>query len=185
MLEDYGKQNPAFLKALKKADLEYASYAKRQNLEELLSEKLSSLVTEQPQYNPLIKTLQKKDNQKFLKNNLGEDNYAKLKDYVEVAKAMESIKRNNQNPSGSGWVGALASIAGGPAYTASLLAATQAGTELLTSKRFITLAHRYAKQPTPSTAQKLETMIQETTGKSSNILSQELGELQKRQNQER
>jgi hypothetical protein len=189
MLEDYGKnQNPAFLKALKKADREYASYAKRQNLEELLAEKLSSLVTEQPQYNPLIKALQKKDNQKFLRNNFGEENYHKLKDYAEVAKAMESIKRNNQNPSGSGWVGALASIAGGlyaaPAYTAGLLAATQAGTKLLTSKRFINLAHRYAKQPTESIAQKLETMIKETTGKSSTILCQELGELQKRQNPE-
>ncbi|RZI46635.1 hypothetical protein [Candidatus Finniella inopinata] len=185
MLEDYGKQNPAFLQALKKADLEYGAYAKRENLEGLLGEKLSSLITEEPQYNPLIKALQKKDNQKFLKNNLGPENYQKLGDYVDVAKAMESIKRNNQNPSGSGWVGALASIAGGlyaaPAYTASLLAATQAGTKLLTSKRFITLAHRYAKNPTQSTAQKLEAIIKETTGKSSNILSQELGEIQKRQ----
>jgi hypothetical protein len=185
MLEDYGKKNPAFLQVLKKADKDYASLNRRQNLEELLSEKLSSLITDEPQYNPLIKTLQKKDNQKFLKNNLGAENYSKLKDYVDVAKAMESIKRNNQNPSGSGWVGALASIAGGlyaaPAYTIGLLAATQAGTKLLTSKRFITLAHRYAKQPTESTAKKLEGIIKETTGKSSNILSQELGEIQERQ----
>ena len=185
MLEDYGKKNPAFLEALKTADQEYAAYAKRQNLEELLSEKLSSLITEEPQYNPLIKALQKKDNQKFLKNNLGPENYSKLKDYVDVAKAMESIKRNNQNPSGSGWVGALASIANGlyaaPAYTTALLAATQAGTKLLTSKKFITLAHRYAKQPTQSTAQKLASVIQETTGKTPNILSQELGDIQKRQ----
>ena len=186
MLEQYGnKQNPEFLKALKKADQAYGAYAKREALDGLLAEKLSSLVTEEPQYNPLIKTLQKKDNQKFLKNNLGEDNYAKIKDYIEVAKAMESIKRNNQNPSGSGWVGALASIAGGlyaaPAYTISLLAATQAGTKLLTSKRFINLAHRYAKEPKESLAQKLETIIKETTGKSSNILSQELGEIQKKQ----
>ena len=185
MLEDYGKKNPAFLQALKKADMEYGAYAKRENLEGLLGEKLSSLITEEPQYNPLIKALQKKDNQKFLKNNLGPENYQKLGDYVDVAKAMESIKRNNQNPSGSGWVGALASIAGGlyaaPSYTAGLLAATQAGTKLLTSKRFITLAHRYAKNPTQSTGQKLEAVIKETTGKSSNILNQELGEVQKRQ----
>ena len=186
MLEQYGtKHNPEFLKALKKADLEYGAYAKRENLEGFLADKLSSLVTEEPQYTPLIKALQKKDNQKFLKNNLGEDNYQKLGDYVDVAKAMESIKRNNQNPSGSGWVGALASIAGGlyaaPAYTIGLLAATQAGTKLLTDKRFINLAHRYAKQPTESMAQKLETIIKETTGKSSNILNQELGEIQKSQ----
>ena len=186
MLEQYGnKQNPEFLKALQKADQAYGAYAKREALDGLLAEKLSSLVTEEPQYNPLIKALQKKDNQKFLKNNLGEDNYAKIKDYIEVAKAMESIKRNNQNPSGSGWVGALASIAGGlyaaPAYTTALLAATQAGTKLLSSKRFINLAHRYAKEPKESLAQKLETLIKETTGKSSNILSQELGEIQKKQ----
>ena len=184
MLAQYGtKHNPEFLKALKKADLEYGAYAKRENLEGFLADKLSSLVTEEPQYNPLIKALQKKDNRKFLKNNLGEDNSRKLEDYVTVAKAMESIKRNNQNPSGSGWVGALASIAGGlyaaPAYTIGLLATTQAGTKLLTDKRFINLAHRYAKQPTESMAQKLETIIKETTGKSSNILSQELGEVQK------
>jgi hypothetical protein len=189
MLEQYGtKRNPEFLNALQKADLEYGAYAKRQNVEELLSDKLSSLITEEPQYNPLIKALQKKDNQKFLKNNLGPE-YSKLKDYVDVAKAMESIKRNNQNPSGSGWVGTLASIAGGlyapPAYTNSLLAATQAGTKLLTSKRFINLAHRYAKKPTESTAQQLESLIKETTGKSSNILSQELADLQKSQIQER
>jgi len=186
MLEQYGKkQNPEFLNTLKKADLKYGAYAKRENLEGLLGEKLSSLVTEEPQYNPLIKALQKKDNQKFLKNNLGPENYKKISDYVDVAKAMESIKRKNQNPSGSGWVGALASIAGGlyaaPAYTTGLLAATQAGTKLLTSKRFINLAHRYAKQPTESLAKKLENIIKETTGKPSNILSQELGEIQKRQ----
>ena len=186
MLEQYGKkQNPEFLNALQKADTTYASYAKRQNLDALLSEKLSSLITEEPQYNPLIKALQKKDNQKFLKNNLGPENYKKIKDYIEVAKAMESIKRNNQNPSGSGWVGALASIAGGlyaaPAYTTALLAATEAGAKLLTSKRFINLAHRYAKEPSESIAKKLETLIKETTGKSSNILTQELGEIQKNQ----
>ena len=186
MLEQYGKkQNPEFLNALQKADTTYASYAKRQNLDALLSEKLSSLITEEPQYNPLIKALQKKDNQKFLKNNLGPENYKKIKDYIEVAKAMESIKRNNQNPSGSGWIGALASIAGGlyaaPAYTTALLAATEAGAKLLTSKRFINLAHRYAKEPSESIAKKLETLIKETTGKSSNILTQELGEIQKNQ----
>jgi hypothetical protein len=160
MLEQYGKkQNPDFLGALKKDDLEYGAYAKRENLEGLLGEKLSSLITEEPQYNPLIKALQKKDNHKFLKNNLGPENYKKISDYVDVAKAMESIKRNNQNPSGSGWVGALASIAGGlyaaPAYTTGLLAATHGGTKLLTSKKFINLAHHYAKQPNESTANKL------------------------------
>ena len=186
MLEQYGKEhNPTFLKALKQADQQYGAYAKRQNLEELLEEPLKGLITEQPQYNTLIKALQKKGNQKFLKNNLGEENYKKLKDYVEVAKAMESIKRNNQNPSGSGWVGALASIAGGlyaaPAYTTALLAATQGGTNLLTSKKFINLAHQYAKQPRDSLAKKLETIIKETTGKSATILNQELGEIQRRQ----
>ena len=186
MLEQYGKkQNPEFLNALKKADLEYGAYAKRENLEGLLGEKLSSLITEEPQYNPLIKALQKKDNQKFLKNNLGPENYKKISDYVDVAKAMESIKRNNQNPSGSGWVGALASIAGGlyaaPAYTTGLLAATQGGTKLLTSKRFINLAHRYAKQPTESLSHKLQAIIKDTTGKSVLVLNKELREAQKRQ----
>jgi hypothetical protein len=186
MLEQYGTQrNPEFLKALKKADGEYSAYAKREALEDLLGEKLSSLVTEEPQYNALIKALQKKSNQKFLKNNLGPEAYKKINDYGEAAKAMESLKRNNQNPSGSGWVGALASIAGGlyaaPAYTTGLLAATQAGTKLLTSKKFMNLAHRYAKQPTESGAQKLEAILKETTGTSSNILSQELGNIQKKQ----
>ncbi len=186
MLEQYGNtSNPAFLKALKQADQQYGAYAKRQNLEELLEEPLKGLITEQPQYPALIKALQKKGNQKFLRNNFGEENYKKLKDYVDVAKAMESIKRNNQNPSGSGWVGALASIAGGlyaaPAYTTGLLAATQGGTKLLTSKKFINLAHQYAKKPSETLAKKLETIIQETTGKSATILNQELGEMQKRQ----
>ena len=186
MLEQYGSQsNPAFLKALKQADQQYGAYAKRQNLEELLEEPLKGLITEQPQYPALIKALQKKGNQKFLRNNFGEENYKKLKDYVEVAKAMESIKRNNPNPSGSGWVGALASIAGGlyaaPAYTTALLAATQGGTKLLTRKKFINLARQYAKQPRESLVKKLETLIHETTGKSSNILGKELEEIQKKQ----
>jgi hypothetical protein len=186
MLEQYGTQkNPAFLQALQKADLAYGAYAKRENLETLLGESVKGLVTDQPQYNPLIKALQKKANQKFLKNNFGAENYKELKDYVDVAKAMESIKRNNQNPSGSGWVGALASIAGGlyaaPAYTTGLLGAVQGGTKLLTSKKFINLAHRYAKQPTPSTAKKLEALIIETTGKSATILNQELADLQQKQ----
>ncbi len=72
-----------------------------------------------------------------------------------------------------------------PAYTTGLLGATQAGTKLLTSKKFINLAHRYAKQPTESLGKKLEAIIIDVTGKSSPILCQDLSDLQKKQESER
>lgn len=169
MLEGYGlTQNPEFLKELKKANSAYAAVAKRDVLETLLEDKLSGLVTETPSYNALIKTLQKKSNQKLLKNNLGEEKYSKLGDFIDVGKAMESVKRKNINPSGTAWTNALLGIATGlythPEHTMYVLGAMKGGQSLLTSKRFLNLTKRYAKQPTESIAQKLEFLIKDTTG---------------------
>jgi hypothetical protein len=87
-----------------------------------LPEKLSNLVTEEQ--SPSSRRCKRKIISEFLKNTLDLENHKKLSDYSEVAEAIESIKWNNQNPSGSGWVGVLASIAGGlyaaPAYTTAL-----------------------------------------------------------------
>jgi hypothetical protein len=54
-------------------------------------------------YNSLLSVLNDRKQQKFLRNNLGEVNYKKLEVFF---KAMESIKRNNPNPSGSASMGA-------------------------------------------------------------------------------
>ena len=99
---------------------------------------------------------------------MGEDKYSKLGDFIDVAKAMESVKRKNINPSGTAWTNALLGIAGGlymnPERTWLILGAMKGGQELLTSKRFVNLAKRYAKEPTESIAQKLEAVIKDTTG---------------------
>ena len=174
-LEEYGTQNPKFFKELKQADEKFARTAKREDLDDLLSGKIHDPHTGEVAYTPLVKILKDRGRQKFLKNKLGDSNYEKLEDFVNVAQAMDAVQRNNPNKSGTavvtatiGFVQYLAGANPTPAVLAGLGA--YGTTKLLTNKRFLNLATKFAKEPTEPLAQKLNALVKESTGMTSQAL---------------
>jgi len=120
-------------------------------------------------YNSLLGVLNDRKQQKFLRNNLGQTNYKKLEDFVNVAKAMESVKRNNPNPSGSASMGAAIGLVVSLCHGNLKIPAITVGggafaNTLLTSKRFLNKATQFAKEPTGPLAKQLATIVKENTG---------------------
>jgi hypothetical protein len=168
-LEQYGTTNPKFMKALKRADERFARTAKREALDNVLSGKIVDPKTGEVSYNSLLGILNDRKQQKFLKNQLGGTNYKKLEDFVNVAKAMESVKRNNPNPSGSATMGSvmglITSLAlGNFTLPAKVIGGGAVATTLLTSKRFLNKATQFAKEPTEPLARQLANIVKENTG---------------------
>lgn len=199
-IEEVGKSYPEFYQAFRDAQKEYGRYAKREQLENVLRDRLSPPSSpDVPNYNALVTFMGKKKQKEFFRNTLGEY-YNDLKDYIDVAKAIESINKKDKNKSGSGWVGAVTKMidsltksekSKGLAFGTSLLGVGYAAatnpiptaavaslvgglTALSTSKRFINLANRYAKNPTPDLSKKLETIIKDVTGASARELGMEI-----------
>jgi hypothetical protein len=170
-LEQYGATNPKFMKALKRADERFAQTARREALDDILAGKIVDPKTGEVSYNSLLGILNDRKQQKFLKNQLGSANYKKLEDFVNVAKAMESVKRNNPNPSGSATMGSvmglITSLAlGNFTLPAKVIGGGAVATTLLTSKRFLNLATKFAKEPTEPLAKQIANIVKENTGMS-------------------
>jgi hypothetical protein len=168
-LENYGATNPGFLKALKSADEGFARTARREALDDALSGKIVDVKTGEVSYNSLLSVLNDRKQQKFLKNHLGQANYKKLEDFVKVAKAMESVKRNNPNPSSSASMGAsigfvISILHGNFTIPAITTGGGTVATRLLTSKKFLNKATQFAKEPTVPLADKLAAIVKENTG---------------------
>jgi hypothetical protein len=169
VLEEYGAKNPKFLKRYRAANEKYAQTARREELDDLLGGKIRDPHTGEVAYTPLVKILQDKDQQVFLKNNLGEQNYQKLTDFITVAQAMDALKRNNPNPSGTALVTAVIGFVQGlagsnPLPTLASGLGVYGASKLLTSKRFINKATQFAKEPTDTLAQQIEKIVKEETG---------------------
>jgi hypothetical protein len=169
-LENYGATNPRFARALKVADQRFAETARRKELDDVLVGKIVNSVTGEVSYNGLLRVLSDPKQQKFLKSRLGEANYKKLEDFKNVAKAMESSKRNNPNPSGSGTMNAIYGLFTAilyhhnPVTTVATVGGAALTTTLLTNKKFLNLATRFAKEPTESLAEKLAAIVKENSG---------------------
>jgi hypothetical protein len=185
ILEKWGtKEAPEWLEAFRKNQDTYANYAKREKLENLISKDIFNPATGESNYATLIKKLSDRKNKKLLLNSLGVQKYRELSDYTEVAKAISDIVRRNKNKSGSGHhvaaiggvVGAIAGLTTAPLTTLASLGISEGVSRLMTSKKFINLARRLAKEPTQSTAKKLEATIEDTLGISVLELNRQLQE---------
>ena len=168
-LENYGAENPKFMKILKRADERFAKTARREALDDVFAGKIVDPKTGEVSYNSLLSVLNDRKQQKFLRNNLGQTNYKKLEDFVNVAKAMESVKRNNPNPSGSASMGATIGLVvslchGNLKIPAITIGGGTVATTLLTSKRFLNKATQFAKEPTEPLAKQLAAIVKENTG---------------------
>lgn len=187
-LEEYGNVNPKFSKALKNADERFSKIAKRENLDDIFSGKIIDAKTGEVSYGSLLTTLKDRKKQKFLKNNLGEDNYKKLNKFIKVAEAMESAKRNNPNPSGSATVGAVLGVIvsilhGNFVLPASVIGGGSLATNLLTNNKFLNQATKFAKKPTEPLAKHLSNIIKDSTGMSIQSLLRDNAQKESENNQ--
>ena len=152
-LAEYGKKNPKWYKAFEEAESRYAQLAKREDLEDMLSGIIRNPDTGEVRYVPLIKMLEDRKNQKFLKNKLGQQNFNKLKDFVEVARSMSSINKNILNPSGSATVGSVLfaiqalALRANPFPALGTTVGASAITKILTDKKFLNKIRDFAKNP--------------------------------------
>ncbi len=174
-IQDYKKVNPAWGKAFDKAERSFEATAKREKLDKLLAGKIEDPTTKEVAYLPLAKLLNDKKYAKQLENTLGGQQFKKLKDFTKVAEAMATAEKNTPNKSGTGpFMTALAfigSIAKGDFITPfKVIGGGAVLTELLTNKRFLNLATKFAKEPTEPLAQKLNTLVKESTGMTSQAL---------------
>lgn len=165
-LEAYGRsKNREFLERLQDANTSYAKTARREKLDELLSDKLKLGTPEEVAYKPLATLLKQRRNQKLLKNSLGSE-HKRLNDFVEAAESLAAMTKNNPNPSGTATASFLLGLAFSPAMLLKYAVGSTGAYQLLTNKRFLNLATRYAKEPTPSLSNQIANIFQQETGMS-------------------
>jgi hypothetical protein len=166
-LEAYGRsKNPEFLERLKDANTTYAKTAKRDALDQLLSDKLKlGSDKEEVAYQSLATLLKKHKNEKMLKNNLGSE-HKRLNDFVEAAESLALMTKNNPNSSGTATTNFVLGMIFNPVMLFKAAVGSTAAYQLLTNKRFLNLATRYAKEPTPALSNQISNIFQQETGMS-------------------
>jgi hypothetical protein len=165
-LEAYGKSNNReFLERLNDANTTYAKTAKRDALDELLSEKLKLGAPEDVAYKPLATLLKQRRSQKLLKNSLGSE-HKRLDDFVEAAESLAAMTKNNPNSSGTATASFLLGLVFSPAMLLKYAVGSTGAYQLLTNKRFLNLATRYAKEHTPALSNQIANIFQKETGMS-------------------
>lgn len=178
-LAEYGKTNPKWYEAFKAADKKYGSLAKRESLEDKFASTIINPNTKEVSYTPLVKVLDDRKNRVFLKNNLGAANYKKLEDFVEVARAMDNVKRNVLNPSSTAIVNSVIGLFQMLVFGTNVAPAVAIGlgsagaTKLLTSKEFLNIAQQFAKKPTESLARRIDRIVKKHTGVGVQVLMKE------------
>lgn len=169
-LKEYGVTNPKWYAAFEQAEKKYASLAKRENLEQEFAGKIINPATQEVSYTPLVKMLEDPSKQKFFKNNLGEKNYKKLNDFVNVARSMDNIQRNILNPSSTAIVGGAMGLIHGIVFGTNLVPgvvtviSSIGATKLLTDKRFLNVAKDFAKNPSVPLAKRLDKIVKDRAG---------------------
>ena len=87
---------------------------------------------------------------------------------------MQALNKNNPNPSGSATVGFLLGLAYTPMRAIKGATLGYGAYQLLTSKRFLNLAVKYAKEPSQSVEKQLGKIVQERTGVTLQLLIKEM-----------
>lgn len=177
-IEAYGKTNPEWHKKFIEADKNHAAIAKREKLEEQLGASINQS-TGDLSYAALSKKIHTPKQAKLMRHQLGEEVYNKLQKLGTVARAMAIKNRSIPNPSGTaptaaaiGYLGSLHSP-----ETLGAIIGTAAANKLLTDKKFLDLAIKYAEHPAKfSLMDKLtfNSRVKALTGLTPLMLSREL-----------
>lgn len=151
-IAEYGKTNPEWYKKFKEADKLFGDVAKREKLEDLLGQRGFNYATDTLSYNALANLLNKPASAKTIKRQLEPEVATKLDQLAEVTKAMARKNKNIPNPSGTATTAAVGGLITGlmlrPVQTLPLAFGSYALTHLLTDKKFLDLAIKYAENPT-------------------------------------
>jgi len=171
-IAEYGKHNQEWYGYFTKADSLYSKKATRKTLEKLLSGKAKSDTTGQLTYNSLSKVLNTPESKDKLKHLVAPEIFKRLEKLGTVSQAMARKNKGTINPSGTavaqfninwmsglvGWggykVGALAELTIGAAGLA----------HLLTDKKTLDLAIKFAENSTPTNAVKFSQRMRAITG---------------------
>ncbi len=152
----YGEINPEWYKSFKGADELYSKVAKRQKIEKLLSGTGVNKATDNLSYNALSKTINTPDKNAIIKKNVDPETFAKIEKLGVIAKTMALKSKNIPNPSGTAPTAATLSALIGAIYNpTAILPAATAGygiTKLLTDKKFIDLALKFAEPKSSNNA---------------------------------
>ncbi len=175
-LEEYGKTNPEWLASFKSADNLFGKAAKREKLEELLG-KSTNNATDTLSYNALSKAINSKKTNLLIKKQVDSDTFEKIQKLGKVVKALAIKNRNIPNPSGSGIINAIGGVLSSYYYPPEVVGAvigTAGLTKVLTDKKLLDLALKYAEKPTKVNSIAFNKHIKDLTGYSAIALSKEL-----------
>lgn len=104
-IAEYGKENPKWHKLYKEADKLYGSVAKRDKLEDLITQKAYNYANDDISYNALAKLINNPKKFKKIQHTLKSDKYkdilSELKDIGKVSSAISIKNKNIPNPSGT------------------------------------------------------------------------------------
>lgn len=174
-IEEYGKTNPEWYQDFKEADDLFSKVAKREKLETQLGGSISPS-TDDLGYANLSKRIHTPKQLELIKKQVSPEVFAKIEKLGTVARAMAVKNRGIPNPSGTAITSAITGILG-TIYTPQTIAAvigTAGATKLLTDKKFLDLALKYAEKPNLITSMPLNKRIKDVTGYSATILNREI-----------
>jgi hypothetical protein len=195
-IEDYGKINPEWYKTFKEADKLYGDVEKRKTLEKLLEHKSINHAVDELSFNKLANNIYNPQNLKDIKELVDPETFEQIKGLGKIAQAMAKRNKNIPNPSGTVPTALNATAIGGlltgmifrPINTIYTVTGYGIGgyvlTKLLTNKKFIDSAVKYAENPNIPNTMALNKLIKDRTGYSAIALQRELERENAQQNEE-
>jgi hypothetical protein len=176
-IEAYGKTNPKWYKEFKEADDLFGKVAKRENLETKLGGSISSS-TDNLGYANLSKQIHAPKRLELIKKQVTPEVFAKIEKLGTVARAMAVKNRGIPNPSGTATtaaiLGTIPSFLLAPGSTTFSVGTTAIISKLVTDKKFVDAALKYAEKPSIATSMPLNKRIKAVTGYSATVLNREI-----------
>lgn len=171
-LAEYGKTNPEWFNYHKEADQLFAKFSRRKELEDMLG-KVENTATGEMSYNSLSKILNDEQNRARLQKITNPETFERLDKLSKVARAMAVKNKNVPNPSGTAvtqktfdlisiLTGASAVVA--PEKTILAVIGGSGLAHLLTDKKTLDLAIKFAETPTNINAVNFSKSMKQITG---------------------
>lgn len=171
-LSEYGKTNPEWYSYHKEADKLFTKFSRRQELEKMLG-KVESTATGEMSYNSLSKILNDDQTKSRLQKITTPETFERLEKLSKVARAMAIKNKNVPNPSGTAVTQKTFDIlsmltgyglARNAAKTALTLSLGSGIAHLLTDKKSLDAAIRFAESPTANNAVTFSQRMKQVTG---------------------
>jgi len=171
-LAEYGKTNPDWFNYHKEADKLFTKFSRRKELEDMLG-KVENTATGEMSYNSLSKILNDEQNRARLQKITNPETFERLDKLSKVARAMAVKNKNIPNPSGTAvtqktfdlisiLTGASAVVA--PEKTILAVIGGSGLAHLLTDKKTLDLAIKFAETPTNINAVNFSKSMKQITG---------------------